>query len=226
MITDRMATRAPFRVWVPADFTDLGSRDAVDQALHRMTRAKLIRRIARGLYDKPDFNSLTGKPTNPDPRAIIDALAQRDSARMIVDGITAANDIGLSDAVLSHIIVHTDARLKTLALGNLIIRFKTTAPSKLFWAGRPAMCVVQALHWLQDTLRSDAPRVRKRLQSIFADPVHGPAITADLRDGLSTLPTWMQIFLQGLIVDRSIAPDRQTDVDSNAPNSISRSARK
>lgn len=126
-----MATRAPFRVWVPADFTDLGSRDAVDQALHRMTRAKLIRRIARGLYDKPDFNSLTGKPTNPDPWAIIDALAQRDSARMIVDGITAANDIGLSDAVLSHIIVHTDARLKTLALGNLIIRFKTTAPSKL-----------------------------------------------------------------------------------------------
>lgn len=131
MITDRMATRAPFRVWVPADFTDLGSRDAVDQALHRMTRAGLIRRITRGLYDKPDFNSLTGKPTNPDPRAVIDALARRDSARMIVDGIAAANDIRLSDAVPAHIIVHTDARLKSLALGNLTIRFKTTAPSKL-----------------------------------------------------------------------------------------------
>ena len=91
-----------------------------------------MQKVARGLYDKPDFNRLTGKPTNPDPRAVIDALARRDSARMIIDGITAANDIGLSDAVSAHIIVHTDARLKSLVLGNLTIRFKTTAPSKLF----------------------------------------------------------------------------------------------
>jgi Family of unknown function (DUF6088) len=160
----------------------------VDQVLHRLVRAGTIRRITRGLYDKPNLNALTGKSTDPDPRSVIDALARRDSARMIVDGITATNDIGLSDAVPAHIIVYTYARLKSLALGNLTIRFRTTAPSKLFWAGRPAMRVVQALHWHRDTLQSDAPRVRKRLQSIFADPAHGSAITADLRDGLSTLP--------------------------------------
>ena len=202
-IIDRMTTRSPFGVWVPADFTDLGPRDAVDQVLHRLVRAGTIRRITRGLYDKPDLNVLTGKTTHPDPREVIDALARRDSARMIVDGITAANDIGLSDAVPARIIVHTDARLKSLALGNLVIQFKKTAPSKLFWAGRPAMRVVQALHWLHDTLQSDAPRVRKRLQSIFADPAHGKAITADLRDGLSTLPAWTQNFLRNLIA----APD-------------------
>ena len=181
-----MATRLPFGVWVPADFADLGPRDAVDQVLHRLVRGGMIRRITRGLYDKPDLNALTGKSTHPDPRSVIDALARRDSARMIVDGLTAANDIGLSDAVPAHIIVHTDARLKSLALGNLIIQFKTTAPSKLFWAGRPAMRVVQALHWLRDTLQSDAPRVRKRLISIFADPTHGSAITTYLRDGLTS----------------------------------------
>jgi Family of unknown function (DUF6088) len=210
-ITNRMATRGPFGAWGPADFADLGPRDAVDQVLHRLVRAGMIRRITRGLYDKPTLNALTGKSTHPDPRSVIDALARRDSARVIVDGITAANDIGLSDAVPAHIIVHTDARLKLIMLGNLIIRFKTTAPSKLFWAGRPAMRVVQALHWLQDTLQSDAPRVRKRLQAIFADPMHGFAITADLSDGLSTLPTWMQIFLRDLIADCTIAPDRQVD---------------
>jgi Family of unknown function (DUF6088) len=149
-ITDRMATRAPFGVWVPADFVDLGPRCAVDQALHRLVRAGTIRGITRGLYDKPTLNALTGTSTHPDHRSVIDALARRDSARMIVDGITAANDIGLSDAVPAHTIVHTDARLKSLALGNLTIKFKKTAPSKLFWAGRPAMRVVQALHWLRD----------------------------------------------------------------------------
>jgi Family of unknown function (DUF6088) len=219
-ITDRMATRSPFGVWAPADFVDLGPRDAVDQVLHRLVRAGMIRRITRGLYDKPNLNPLTGKSTHPDPRSVIDALARRDSARMIVDGITSANDIGLSDAVPAHIIVHTDARLKSLALGNLIIRFKTTAPSKLFWAGRPAMRVVQALHWLKDTLQSDAPRVRKRLQSIFADPAHGSAITADLRDGLSTLPIWMQYFLRDLIA----APDGFPSMDTtiSAPRSATR----
>jgi heme/copper-type cytochrome/quinol oxidase subunit 3 len=138
--------------------------------------AGMIRRITRGLYDKPSLNALTGKSTHPDPRSVIDALARRDSARMIVDGITAANDIGLSDAVPAHIIVHTDARLKSHALGSLTIHFKKTAPSKLLRAGRPAMRVVQVLHWLRDTLQSDAPRVRRRLQSIFADPVHGSGI--------------------------------------------------
>jgi len=205
-ITHRMATRSPFSVWMPADFADLGPRDAVDQVLHRLMRADTIRRITRGLYDKPSLNALTGKSTHPDPRAVIDALARRDSARMIVDGITAANDIGLSDAVPAHIIVRTDARLKSLTLGDLIIRFKKTAPSKLFWAGHPAMRVVQALHWLRDTLQSDASRIRKQLQSIFADPTHGPAMTADLRDGLSTLPTWMQEFLRDLIAERASEP--------------------
>ena len=219
-IAHRMATRSPFGVWVPVDFADLGPRDAVDQVLHRLVRAGTIRRITRGLYDKPSLNALTGKSTHPDPRAVIDALARRDSARMIVDGITAANDIGLSDAVPAHIIVHTDARLKSLALGNLVIDFKKTAPSKLFWAGRPAMRIVQALHWLRDTLPSDAPRVRKRLQSIFADPAHGPAITADLRDGLSTVPTWMQFFLRDLIAESNESTN--SDVVTSAPKSAAR----
>ena len=123
-IARRMADQAPFGVWTPVDFIDLGTRDAVDQALHRLTHAGDIRRIARGLYDKPGLNALTAKATNPDPRAVVDALARRDKYRMIVDGITAANDLGLSDAVPARIVVHTDARLKPLELGNLRIVFR------------------------------------------------------------------------------------------------------
>lgn len=35
-------------VFVPADFLGLGSREAVDIALHRLTQAGTIRRLARG----------------------------------------------------------------------------------------------------------------------------------------------------------------------------------
>lgn len=195
-VKDRMSTAAPSTVWTPQDFLDLGSRDAVDQALHRLTRTGNIRRIARGLYDRPAANKLTGKPSNPNPRSVVDALARRDQARILVDGMTAANDLGLTDGVPARIIVHTDARLKPIRLGNLKIDFKTTAPSKLHWAGRPAMRVVQALHWLRDAGGDRDPAVAKRLHAIFADAVHGPAIVADLNRDMLTLPSWMQLILR------------------------------
>jgi hypothetical protein len=206
-ILDRMAARAPFGVWTPADFADAGPRDAVDHALHRLVRSGQIRRIARGLYDNPSQNSLTRKPNVPDPRAVIDALGRRDNARMLVDGITAANDLGLSDAVPSKVVVHTDARLTPFDLGALHISFRKTAPSKLYGAGRPAMRVVQALHWLKDSIPTDGPQLRQRLSRILADPAHGVAIVQDLQDGLGALPAWMQDFLRPLLKDHGALAD-------------------
>ena len=208
-ILDRVIQKAPFAAWTPRDFLDLGSREAVDQALHRLTRGGDIRRIARGLYDKPQANSLTGQPTHPDPRAVVDALARRDQARIIVDGMTAANDLGLSDAVPARIIVHTDARLKPIKLGKLQIDFKTTAPSKLYWAGRPAMRIVQALHWLHDIAADKDPAVRQRLAAIMMDPDHGALIVDDLRCDLLVLPTWMQLILRDLLLNAGSAVPRQ-----------------
>lgn len=198
-IQKRMGAQAPFGVWTPTDFLDIGSRDAIDQALSRMTSAGEIRRITRGLYDLPRPNSLTGKPTNPDPRRVIDALVRRDQARMLVDGLTAANDLGLTDAVPAKISVHTDARLRPIKLGAQTITFKLTAPSRLHWAGRPAMRVVQALQWLRGTIDSDRDRIHRRLAAILADPDHGAAIVADLREGFTSLPDWMQNFLRPLL---------------------------
>ena len=40
-------------VFTPADFLDLGSRNAIDLALGRAVRAGAIRKLARGLYDTP-----------------------------------------------------------------------------------------------------------------------------------------------------------------------------
>jgi hypothetical protein len=203
-ILDRMDARAPFGVWTPVDFVDAAPRDAVDQALHRLARTGQVRRIARGLYDRPRPNSLTRRPNVPDPRAVIDALGRRDNARMLVDGVTAANDLGLSDAVPARVVVHTDARLTPVDLGPLHISFRKTAPSKLYWAGRPAMRVVQALHWLRDKIPADGPQLRRRLARILADPGHGQAIAADLREGLPALPAWMQDFLRPLLQDQAI----------------------
>lgn len=189
---------SPSGVWVPADFASLGSRDAIDKTLQRMALAGELRRIDRGLYDRPKLNRLTKRPTSPDYRAVVEAIARRDQLRLLVDGMTAANDLGLTDAVPARVTIHTDARRRAVQLDNLTIEFKQTAPSRLYWAGRPAMRVVQALRWLKDTLNSDHDRIVNRLGSVLADPVHGDAIRQDLLDGFSVLPAWMQSLVREL----------------------------
>jgi hypothetical protein len=203
-LRSRLLTRIasnPDRVWTPGDFADLGARAAVDKTLQRLAATGELRRIDRGLYDRSRKNELTGRPTVPDYRAVIRAVARRDQVRVVVDGMTAANDLGLTTAVPARIEVLADARLKPIKLGRQEIHFKFSAPSRLYWADRPAMRVVQALHWMQDMLAQDSERqrVQTALRRLFADSQHGQAIRDDLRAGLSALPIWMQEFLRGLL---------------------------
>jgi hypothetical protein len=196
-ILGRIQREKVVRVWTPNDFLDLGSRAAVDKALQRLTLAKNIRRIDRGLYDVPRINNLTGRPTNPDYTAVIDAVARREKARLLPDGITAANQLGLTNAVPGRVTIHTDARLRPIHLDQLVINFKPTAPSRLYWAGRPAMRIVQALHWLHDMLPADSDSILKQIRGLLHDPKQGKEIREDLRKGLNAVPGWMR----ELIVD-------------------------
>ena len=204
---ERIHADAPRKVWTPSDFVDLASRGAVDKVLQRLTKAGSLRRIDRGLYDQPGFNKLTQKPNPPDPRSVIDAVGRRDQTRMLVDGMTAANDLGLTDAVPAKIVVHTDARRRAIKLGNVTLIFRPTAASKLFWAGRPGMRVVQALHWLRDLLarEGESDQIKRKLAKLFEDPAAGPSLKADLTAGMTALPTWMLAFLKPLIETQQYA---------------------
>jgi hypothetical protein len=84
---------------------------------------------------------------------------------------------------------HHQVRKKNTNIGH-------TAPSRLYWAGRPAMRVVQALYWLKDTLAADRSRILNRLTQVLSEPEHGAVMSRDLRDGWAHLPAWMQTLLR------------------------------
>jgi len=197
----RISAGTPSGVWAVGDFLDFGPRDAVSKALQRLEAARKLRRIDPGLYDRPRINRLTGKPDAVDYRAVIDAIARRDHARILIDGMTAANDLGLSEAVPGRVLIHSDTRLKPLRLGNLTITFRPTSASKLYWAGRPAMRIVQALHWLKPKLDNpeESERIRRRIEALLSDSKQGTALRKDLKQGLPALPVWMQDFLRDLL---------------------------
>lgn len=199
-ILNRIEDSPSPKVWTAFDFLDLGKRDAINKALQRLVSDKAILRIDRGLYHLSKLNKLTNKLQEPDYREVIEAIARRDQARMLIDGLTSANDIGLTNAVPGQVNILTDCRLTPITIGKLQINFKQTAPSKLYWANRPGMRVVQALYWLRDILsQKDEEQIlsiRNKLISYVQNSAEKQFILEDLRTGMQTLPAWMQDFLK------------------------------
>lgn len=196
------------QVWTPVDFHDLGEFEAVKKTLQRLVNNHHLRRIERGLYDKPETNSLTAQLNPPDYRKVIDAVSRRDQVRILIDGMTCANDLGLTNAVPGQVLIHTDGRLRPIKLNNLIIKFKLTAPSKLYWAGRPGMRIVQALYWLEDTINNNGEMhsniIKTKLTKLLLTSNQKKEIYTDLKMGLYTLPAWMQKWLQTFLLSLEV----------------------
>lgn len=83
-ILEEIRAAHPGRMWTTADFATLSARDAVHKAVQRLSKSGTLRRIDRGLYDCPGFNSLTKKLTNSSYREVLAALGRWDQIRMLV----------------------------------------------------------------------------------------------------------------------------------------------
>ena len=64
-------------IWTASDFSDLGPRTAVDQALSRLADQDIIRRLAQGLYDFPKISPRLGA-LSPSLDAVAGAIARKD----------------------------------------------------------------------------------------------------------------------------------------------------
>ena len=134
-------------VFTPSHFLDLGTRNAVDQVLSRLTTAGKIRRLARGLYDYPKSHAVLG-PLLPSPDAIARAIAARDAIRLQPAGAYAANLLGLSEHVPASVIFLTDGLARTVQVGATTITLRRTTPKNMATAGRLSGLLIQALSFL------------------------------------------------------------------------------
>ncbi|TBC89107.1 hypothetical protein ELH24_36650 (plasmid) [Rhizobium ruizarguesonis] len=209
-IHDRIAKAAPAGVWSRADFLDIGTPNAVEKAVQRLANRGAIRRPHRGLYDKPATSQLTGKMVFPPRASFIDAIARRDKLRVLVDGMTAANDLGLTTAVPARSTIYADTYPRTIEIeanaGDpnatkpviYTLDFKRISAKTAFWAGRPAMRVVQALNWFRDE-RSNLDIVVEGIARHLAQNPHREAIIEDLRENIHAIPAWMYSAVDAMI---------------------------
>ncbi len=64
------------------DFTSFGKPDALRQALSRLVKRGVLRRVARGIYDWPQTIGSLGITVAPDANAVVAALARYDGAKV------------------------------------------------------------------------------------------------------------------------------------------------
>ena len=199
-IMKRVSARGRGR-WVctPKDFLDLGSRQAVDQALSRLVKAGQLRRAGRGLYDLPRTSGVLKRPAPVDLDAAVAALARRDGIRILPDGAAAAHGLGLTDAVPAKASYATDGASRTVEIDGRTIRFRHAGPRVMRWTGRPAAPVAQALRWLGPDATADA-----RVVSILKRRLPN-AVKQDLYVNGRDLPGWALPLARDVATDRAAA---------------------
>ena len=186
-------------VFVTREFLELGSRSAVDEALSRLAREGMIRRLARGLYDYPRLHPVLG-PVPADPDQIAAALARKTGSRLQSAGGRAANALGLSTQVPARAVYLTDGRGRTVQVGGQTIEMRHAAPRSLAGAGRAEGTVIQALRHLGPE-QIDAETVKHLRQTLTARE------KAALRREALSAPGWLVPTLQEIA--RTEAKTRQ-----------------
>jgi hypothetical protein len=187
--------RGPGAVFVPADFLDIGSREAVDIALHRLVRQGAIRRLARGVYDFPKEHPVLG-PLAPSAEDIARAMAGRDRTRFQPAGAIAANALGLSEQVPARVVFLTDGPARTVKVGPTTIQLRRTTPKNMEAAGRLSGLLIQALRELgqehvtqqrMDHLKRTIPAAERR----------------ELLKDLRLAPAWMHSIFRELAEEKA-----------------------
>lgn len=170
-------------VFVPADFLEIGSREAVDITLHRLARKGTIRRLARGVYDFPKEHPTLG-PLSPSAEAVAEALAGRDCTRLQPAGAYAANALGLSEQVPAKVVFLTDGPSRTVKIGQTTIQLRRTTARNMAAAGRLSGLLIQALRELGE--KHITPERREHLKRTI------PAEKRrELLKDLRLAPAWM-----------------------------------
>jgi len=167
--------------FTPKNFADLGSTESVRVKLFRLAKQKIIRRLAKGLYDYPEEHKQLGL-LSPSPDAVAEALAYHDRIRVQPTGAYAANLLGLSEQVPAKVVYLTEGRARRVKLGNREILLKQTTPQHMVTAGRISGTVIQALRYIgKDRLTPEHVRaLRRKLNAadkkcLKADLIHTPA---------------------------------------------------
>lgn len=144
-IRQRIVNSENGTVFVPSDFAEIADNSKIVVCLSRLENEKLLRRIMRGVYDKPEYNSFLQEYIEPAPDKVANAIARNYGWTIVPCGDTALNLLGLSTQVPAIWLYVSDGPYKEYSFNNTTIKFKHTANKEISKLSYKTSLVIQSL---------------------------------------------------------------------------------
>jgi len=183
-ILKRIESLPKGELFLPTDFSDVGSSEAIRISLFRLQKQGIISRVAQGIYVRPKESRLLGKLV-PTAEEVAEAIAKRDRIRTVPTGSYALNALGLSTQVPMNIVFLTDGSPREIRVGKRKIKFKKTTPKNLLAKGKTSRLVIQALKEIGNGKLSD--KEEKKVIEILRKENNN-----DLKHDIGLAPVWIQ----------------------------------
>ena len=132
-------------IFVTSDFSDIASSKTANRALLRLEDKGIIRRVLRGVYEKPEYSDFLQEYVAPSPDKVARAIARNNGWRIVPNGDTALNTLGLSTQVPSTWLYVSDGPYKEYPYGEVTLSFKRTANREFANLSDKTALVIQAL---------------------------------------------------------------------------------
>lgn len=188
LIEKRIKSKAKGTILFPADFTDLGTSEAIRLHLFRLEKEGLIKRISQGIYVRPRESKLLG-PLTPSAEEVANSIAKRDRIRCIPTGSYALHALGLSTQVPMKIVLLTDGSSRVIHFGNRTITFKKTTPKFLLTKGKISGLVIQAVK----EIGKDNMSKEEEQRILYLLKKESPK---NLAHDITLAPVWIQKIMQ------------------------------
>lgn len=154
-------------VFAASDFADIADAVTVRQGLKRLCQAGIVRRIIRGIYEKPKYSRLLEENVAVDPDAVAKALARSYHWTIAPCGNTALNLLGLSTQVTAVWSYISDGPYKTYDWNTTRLEFKHRTNKEITGLSYMTSLVIQALKTLGKT--NVTPEVIQTLSEKLSD---------------------------------------------------------
>ena len=92
-IRERVLSAENGMVFTTSDFADIADSDTVRQSLNRLVNSGILRRVFRGVFEKPKYSKLLHEYVAADPDAVAKAISYATSGDKLYEAVVSVTEV-------------------------------------------------------------------------------------------------------------------------------------
>lgn len=144
-IRERISAASDGTVFTNSDFVDIADTDTIRKIMQRLTQKGLLRRVSKGIFEKPKYSSLLKEYVAVDPNEVAKAVARCYHWTIAPCGNTALNYLGLSNQVTAVWSYVSDGPYRVYKWDSTKLEFKHRTNKEISGLSYITRIVIQAL---------------------------------------------------------------------------------